>query len=129
MNPESRHERLAGRTLGERPFDRVLQFVVFLAILSPPLGAFIPRFREHVFPYAPEVTAALIGITIVSAWIWLLWRVMNAWNDPGAKILRLSSSVLLAIAACLAIGVLKLLHRHPGSDEHPASAEFHSEIE
>jgi hypothetical protein len=85
------------RSPGERAFDRVLISVVGGVLLLSLFGS------ETGSPFA-----LVFGIAAFVFWLLLLRGVVRAWHDPYARVLRFSSSLLLACAVLIIFSLLRV---------------------
>jgi hypothetical protein len=103
--PNSRRRLLFERSPGERAFDRALCFFVLFVLLCNPMLPIWLRSEDGASPPEAGWIPFAIGIAAFCIWAWLALGVVAAWHDPMARVLRVSSSLLLlyfaVIASCL----------------------------
>ena len=100
---QTHNPHLFRRSPGERAFDRVLISSVGIVFLTSIVGG------ETDGPSAQfRIIALLFGIAAFVLWLRLLRGVVRAWHDPYARVLRFSSSILLAFAVLIIFSLVRV---------------------
>ncbi len=92
------------RSPGERAFDRALMSLFFFLLA----WSFIDSSMEQsAVSTAPDWLAFCMRVAVFCLWIWLVRGVVVAWSDPFARVLRISSVLLLLFYAVIVFSLLR----------------------
>lgn len=106
------------RTPGDRAFDRCFLPIVSIVVLEMPwavISAVSPcdeKRLKHVPLYWWEsLLPFLVGLGLTILWVRALRSLIEAWNDPSAKVIRFSASACLIVFGLIVIGLLRIPFR------------------
>lgn len=96
------------RTPGQRAFDRCFLPIAAIAVIF--------MFGDHAttekhIPVTPHWWLwflFLIGLGLATLWVRALGSLIDAWNDPSAKVIRFSASACLIVFGLIVIGLLRV---------------------
>lgn len=115
------HHSLAKRSPGERAFDRCFYpfgVVLLLPVITMAIHLVVRPSTPHRQRSEAELAAAMpdpawlswipftLGVLLCAYWVWALWSVLRAWHDPAARILRVSSILLLLFDAGIILALI-----------------------